>query len=71
MKFTWEPKDIVSGRIVCKPKADDGTFKPDGWTAKWTYKIGWLAAGNPEKDYYARNERNILKLTVPITVAWL
>ena len=52
MKFTWEPKDIVSGRIVCKPKADDGTFKPDGWTAKWTYKIGWLAAGNPEKDYY-------------------
>jgi hypothetical protein len=52
MKFTWEPKDIICGRIVCKPNLVDDEFTPCGWTAKWTYKMGWLAAGNPQKEYY-------------------
>ena len=61
MKFVWEPKDIVCGRIVCKGTHQfserknpvERGFKPDGWTAKWTFKIGWLAGGNAqvEPDY--------------------
>lgn len=52
MKFTWEPSDIECGRIVCKPHTGDEQFKPNGWTAKWTYKLGWLAAGNPAREYH-------------------
>lgn len=59
MKFTWEPSDISCGRIICKSTYGDcdkatsfiRDFKPCGWTAKWTYKIGWLAGGNPQKEY--------------------
>ena len=47
MKFTWEASDIVCGRIICKPNPRKGLFTPCGWTAKHTYKIGWLAGGNP------------------------
>lgn len=68
MKFIWEAKDISCGRIVCKPthqfsdrkNAVERGFKPDGWTSKWTFKIGWLAGGNPaQEDYYElpREER--------------
>ena len=51
MKLTWEAKDIECGRIVCKPNPNDGEFTPCGWTAKHTYKIGWLAGGNPTREY--------------------
>lgn len=50
MKYTWTADDIKPGRIVCSsklPKPGDNF----GWFAKWTYKIGWLAGGNPKKDY--------------------
>ena len=41
MKFIWEEKDIICGRIVCKPTDDGKRFEADGWTAKWTMKIGF------------------------------
>lgn len=49
MKFTWTPEDISCGRVICKNI--DKEFEPCGWTAKHTYKIGWLAAGNPAREY--------------------
>lgn len=48
MKFIWEEKDIICGRIVCKPITNPS---PDlGWQAKWCYKIGFLAGGNPKNS---------------------
>jgi hypothetical protein len=49
VKYIWEEKDIenMTGRMVCKPSAKD-FFKPDGWTAKWTFQIGY-ANGTGEK----------------------
>lgn len=55
MKFTWENSDIICGRYICKsehanserPKAKDRTFHGNSFTASVTYKIGYLAAGNP------------------------
>ncbi len=41
MQYIWEEKDIICGRIACKPTADGKPFKADGWTAKWTLKIGF------------------------------
>lgn len=40
MKYIWEEKDIIPGRMVCKPSEKE-FFQPDGWTAKWTYMIGY------------------------------
>jgi len=43
MKYTWEEEDIIAGRYVCKPlREDEKRFEPTGWTAKWTYKIGFI-----------------------------
>jgi hypothetical protein len=66
MKFTWEAKDMVCGRIICKPthqfsdrkRPSEQGFKPCGWTAKHTYKLGWLAGGNPlqKEDYKLERE---------------
>lgn len=55
MKFTWEEHDIIAGRIVCKPSANakkkllERSFTPDGWSAKWTHKIGFNPALNSKK----------------------
>jgi hypothetical protein len=55
MKFTWEEHDIIAGRTVCKPSANstkkllERTFTPDGWTAKWTQKIGYNPALGAKK----------------------
>ena len=60
MKYTWQPEDIMCGRIVCRPEHEfsdrksiiERQFKPSSWTANWTYKIGWLAGGNPQREYH-------------------
>ena len=36
MKIIWEPEDIESGIIVCKPPGEN---KLDGWFCKWTLKV--------------------------------
>ena len=45
MKYVWEEKDIIGGRFVCKPHEvptkGKKEWEPDGWTAKWTFKIGY------------------------------
>jgi hypothetical protein len=45
----------VCGRIVGKPETENAPDQ-NGWSAKWTYKIGWLASGNPTvaTDYTSR-----------------
>jgi hypothetical protein len=49
MKTIWEPNDVVVGRIVCKPlQGKERHFKPTGWTAKWTYKIGFVNGGGAQ-----------------------
>lgn len=56
MQFIWEERDIICGRIICKP--NEITPQSNlGWHAKHTYKIGWLARGNPEIkiDYSSRD----------------
>lgn len=56
MKYTWTPQDITAGRVVCKnwtPKnALDSFPAKDGWRQKHFYKIGWLAGGNPQREYH-------------------
>ncbi len=51
MKFTWTEADIIPGRWVCKPAPDktipgdeEGRWEPNGWTAKWTSQISWIAS---------------------------
>ncbi len=45
MKYIWEPDDIECGLILCKSHtAQRQTL--DGWDAKHTYMIGYLA-GEP------------------------
>jgi hypothetical protein len=39
MKYTWSEEDIVAGRIVCREERPTGEVC--GWTAKWTFKIGF------------------------------
>ncbi len=51
MKITWELKDIEPGKIVCREESLSKS-EIDGWDAKWTYKIGWFAPGNKEREYY-------------------
>lgn len=41
MKIQWETKDVIPGRIVCKQPAGR-SFKADGHSAKWSYKIGFM-----------------------------
>lgn len=49
MKTIWEPSDIVCGRIVCKPlQKGERVFEPNGWTAKWTFKIGFVGGGGED-----------------------
>ena len=47
MKYIWEEKDIRHGKMVCKPMGEDKErFVPNGWTAKWTFQIGWIGSGD-------------------------
>lgn len=41
-RFNWTPDDVHSGMIVCRAHRGSDKWKPDGWTAKWTYKIGFV-----------------------------
>jgi len=43
MKYTWEEKDIICGRYVCKHPSHQARehFEPCGNATKWTYKIGF------------------------------
>lgn len=51
MKTTWEPDDVIPGRIVCKPlQKGERSFKPSGWTAKWTFKIGFVNGGGADSN---------------------
>jgi len=47
MKYTWTKDDIIAGRVVCKPPEYHGftnqTWVANGSTAKWVYKIGFVA----------------------------
>ena len=47
MKYTWEEKDIICGRVVCKDPSYQGdtTFEPTGNALKWTMKIGYVFLG--------------------------
>jgi len=50
MEYIWTEKDVICGRIVCKVPHDN--FKVDGWTAKWTFKIGFDATKKPAEGRY-------------------
>jgi len=39
MHITWEAKDIIPGRMICKQFKKP--LSPGGWEAKWTLKIGF------------------------------
>jgi hypothetical protein len=41
--YKWTISDITAGRLVCKAPGESGAA--DGWFAKWSYKIGWIAGG--------------------------
>lgn len=41
-KFIWSEEDVQCGMIVCRRNPRKGPFKPCGWTAKWTHKIGFV-----------------------------
>jgi hypothetical protein len=44
MQYIWTKEDIICGRIVCKPWKSN---KPiDGWSAKWTFKLGFYGGDN-------------------------
>jgi hypothetical protein len=47
MKYTWEAKDLNCGAIACREETVEAIFQGrraiDGWDAKWTYQIGWMA----------------------------
>lgn len=54
MKFHWETKDVIPGRIVCKPRRHrkmKAMYEPDGWSAKWTCKIGFQCGAHVPISY--------------------
>lgn len=41
--FHWTPEDVSAGMIVCRAHRNArDKWQPNGWTAKWTYKIGFV-----------------------------
>ena len=57
MTYHWTEADIIVGRWVCKPAPDktipgdaEGRWEVNGWTAKWTYQIGWLASEQSDNN---------------------
>jgi hypothetical protein len=50
-KRIWAPEDVKAGMIVCRAHRGRDKWKPDGWTAKWTHKIGFVPGdGKMTKD---------------------
>lgn len=41
-QHVWSAEDITAGMIVCRAHRGRGKWKPDGWTAEWTHKIGFV-----------------------------
>jgi hypothetical protein len=54
MKYTWEEKDIICGRIVCKDPSYQNrtTFEPTGNALKWTQKIGYVFLGGDKGQHF-------------------
>jgi len=52
MKMTWEPKDLLEGRIVVKNR--DILNNPiNGWISKHTYKLGYTFKSQDSKRWIA------------------
>ncbi len=50
-KHIWAPEDVEVGMIVCRAHRGPRKWAPEGWTAKWTHKIGWVSGdGETTKD---------------------
>ena len=45
-QFIWDATDIEAGLIVCSAHRRKTKWKPDGGTAKWTHKIGFVPGNN-------------------------
>lgn len=60
MKIIWTADDIICGRIICKAEHEfsnrknilERQFKPNGWTSKWTYKIGYSFGGKEKEKFH-------------------
>jgi len=53
MKYIWEEKDIICGRIFCKDKTLERKGEFTGWDAKHTKKIGFVGGSS---TYSPRNK---------------
>ncbi len=38
----WQEGEVETGMIVCRRHDHESNWKPDGWRAKWTHKIGFV-----------------------------
>ena len=45
-KYVWSAEDVRAGMIVCRAHRRRGRWKPDGGTAKWTHKVGFIPGDN-------------------------
>jgi hypothetical protein len=48
-KYVWSKEDVQAGMIVCRAHRINGKWKPEGWCAKWTHKIGFAPGDNKGK----------------------
>lgn len=49
-KYVWSKEDVQCGMIVCRAHRGRGKWKPCGWTAKWTHKVGFVP-GDATHEY--------------------
>lgn len=48
-KHAWSKEDVSAGMIVCRAHRGRGPWTAEGWTAKWTHKIGFIAGSSQTK----------------------
>lgn len=50
-RFIWKAEDVEVGMIVCRAHRGDDPWQAEGWTAKWTHKLGFVVGdGKVTKD---------------------
>lgn len=50
----WGKEDFTGGTIVCRIETLKRE-KVDGWDAKWSYQIGWMAGGKSRISKTSKN----------------
>jgi hypothetical protein len=63
-QFIWQPEHISAGMVVCRAHRGSYRWEPDGWTAKWTYKIGFISGSTVKMIKHPNGEYEMSNLVL-------